>query len=87
MPKIVENALVAWTTARPGAKQMERVQSAFSVAHDRTLDHGPRFGLVVLSEVASRALSPALSFPEGSRTSIVRWGAMARGSPQWPNPV
>lgn len=64
---------VAWTTARPDAKQVERVQSAFTVAHDRAFDHDPRFGLVVLSEIASRALSPAVNDP-GTAISVLEAG-------------
>lgn len=65
--------LVAWTTARPDAKQLERVQSAFTVAHDRAFDHDPRFGLVVLSEIASRALSPAVN-DAGTAISVIEAG-------------
>lgn len=65
--------MVAWTTARPDAKQLERVQSAFTVAHDRAFDHDPRFGLVVLSEIASRALSPAVN-DAGTAISVIEAG-------------
>ncbi len=36
---------------------------AFVIGDARTFDHDPRFGLVVLSEIASRALSPAVNDP------------------------
>lgn len=65
--------MVAWTTARPDAKQLERVQDAFTVAHDRAFDHDPRFGLVVLSEIASRALSPAVN-DAGTAISVIEAG-------------
>lgn len=35
------------------------IRSAISVGLRRTFEHDPRFGLLVLSEIASRALSPA----------------------------
>ena len=38
-----------------------RVRAAFSVGDDRSYDQDPRFGLCVLAEVASRALSPAIN--------------------------
>lgn len=65
--------MAAWTTARPDAKQVETLRSAFTVAHDRAFDHDPRFGLVVLSEIASRALSPAVNDP-GTAISVLEAG-------------
>ncbi len=41
----------------------EKLQSAFSIANERSFDQDPRFGLSVLSEIASRALSPAVNDP------------------------
>lgn len=35
----------------------------FSVGHNRSFDQDPRFGLIALSEIASRALSPAINDP------------------------
>lgn len=35
----------------------------FTIANTRAFDHDPRFGLVMLSELASRALSPAVNDP------------------------
>lgn len=42
---------------------LEDVVDAFAVAHDRDFDQDPRFGLIVLGEIASRALSPAVNDP------------------------
>jgi uncharacterized membrane protein len=39
------------------------VVKAFYIGHNRTFDDDPRFGVVTLSEVASRALSPAVNDP------------------------
>ncbi len=41
----------------------ERIREAFMVGTDRVFDHDPRFGLVVLSEIANHALSPAVNDP------------------------
>ena len=41
----------------------DRIRGAFVVGDRRTFDEDPRFGLIVLSEVASRALSPAINDP------------------------
>lgn len=65
--------MAAWTTAQLDAKQVETVRSAFTVEHDRAFDHDPRFGLVVLSEIASRALSPAVNDP-GTAISVIEAG-------------
>lgn len=38
-------------------------REAFTIDDDRSFDQDPRFGLAVLSEIASRALSPAVNDP------------------------
>ncbi|WP_339742716.1 DUF2254 domain-containing protein [uncultured Maricaulis sp.] len=43
---------------------------AFVVGNKRTFDEDPRFGLIVLSEIASRALSPAVNDP-GTAIDII----------------
>jgi uncharacterized membrane protein len=40
-----------------------RVAQAFTIGPERTFDQDPRFGLCVLAEIASRALSPAVNDP------------------------
>jgi uncharacterized membrane protein len=39
----------------------QAVREAFTVGDARTFDQDPRFGLIVLAEIASRALSPAVN--------------------------
>ena len=51
----------------------EKLQSAFSIANERSFDQDPRFGLSVLSEIASRALSPAVNDP-GTAIEIIGRG-------------
>ena len=51
-----------------------RIRQAFTLAHHRAFDHDPRFGLVVLSEIASRALSPAVNDP-GTAIAVIEAGA------------
>lgn len=58
----------------------ERLQSAFSIGRQRVYDEDPRFGLIVLSEIASRALSPAVNDP-GTAISVL--GRMVRILAQW----
>ncbi|MFL9840936.1 DUF2254 domain-containing protein [Sphingomonas sp. ST-64] len=52
-----------------------RVADSITVERDRSFDHDPRFGLIVLSEIASRALSPAVNDPG---TAIAVLGAQLR---------
>lgn len=40
-----------------------RILAAITIGIRRTFEHDPRFGLSVLSEIASRALSPAVNDP------------------------
>ena len=53
----------------------EKLLKAFVIGKDRTFDEDPRFGLVVLSEIASRALSPAVNDP-GTAIEII--GSLVR---------
>lgn len=46
------------------------IEDTFIIAEDRVFDEDPRFGLVVLSEIASRALSPAVNDP-GTAIDII----------------
>lgn len=43
--------------------QADNLRSAVTLGKRRTFDDDPRFGLIVLSEIASRALSPAVNDP------------------------
>jgi uncharacterized membrane protein len=67
--------------AGPGAEEMkEAVARAFTVGAERTFDQDPRFGLCVLAEIASRALSPAVN---DSGTAIDVIGRAVRLLAQW----
>lgn len=52
-----------------------RVRTAFAIGHERSFDQDPRFGLAVMSEIASRAMSPAVN---DSGTAIDVIGRNAR---------
>lgn len=72
----------------PGDKPREfdpaSVAAAFAIGRSRTFDEDPRFGLVVLSEIASRALSPAVNDP-GTAIDII--GAIVRLMALWVSPA
>ncbi|QYO77934.1 DUF2254 domain-containing protein [Devosia salina] len=53
----------------------EKLASAFVVGKARTFDSDPRFGLIVLAEIASKALSPGINDPG---TAIVVIGTLVR---------
>jgi uncharacterized membrane protein len=61
------NRPIAWVI-REGSKSLsdkdaEAIAATFKIDGSRVFDQDPRFGLVVLSEIASRALSPAVNDP------------------------
>lgn len=47
----------------PDDATRDAIAEAFSILPDRDFEQDPRFGLIVLSEIASRALSPAVNDP------------------------
>lgn len=58
-----------------GESEMAAVPETFVIGERRSFDQDPRFGLIVLSEIASRALSPAVNDPG---TAIDVLSALAR---------
>ncbi|WP_267387212.1 DUF2254 domain-containing protein [Sphingomonas sp. GC_Shp_3] len=64
---------LVWTKASLDDQQVGQVREAFTIQHDRAFDHDPRFALVVLGEIASRALSPAVNDP-GTAIAVIEAG-------------
>ncbi len=58
----------------PAERCVEAIRNAFSISDSRSFDQDPRFGACVLSEIASRALSPAVNDP-GTAIDILSRGA------------
>ena len=75
---------LAWIACpRQGDEACQALQcarEAFSIGKERSFDQDPRFGLAVLSEIASRALSPAVNDPG---TAIDVLGRQARVLCTW----
>jgi len=46
-----------------GEGVLAAIEDAFSVGKERSFEQDPRFGVIVMSEIASRALSPAVNDP------------------------
>jgi len=70
---------LAWVVGG-GADIEAPVRKGFTVDDERTFDEDPRFGLVVLSEIASRALSPAVNDP-GTAIDVI--GRSVRILAEW----
>ena len=75
---------VAWVIAEESGsvsdKDAEAITAAFEIGGSRVFDQDPRFGVVVLSEIASRALSPAFNDPG---TAIGVTGTLVRLFIMW----
>ncbi len=78
---------LAYLTRDPGVASeidQDQLKRAFLIGDDRKFDEDPRFGLVVLSEIASRALSPAVNDP-GTAIDII--GTLMRLFARWREPL
>lgn len=62
----------------------QQLREAFTIKGERTFEQDPRFGLIVLGEVASRALSPAVNDP-GTAIDVI--GRAVRILSQWAQKV
>ena len=78
------NCPVAWVIREaPGSvsdEDAEAIAKTFVIGGSRVFDQDPRFGLIVLSEIASRALSPAVNDPG---TAIGVTGTLVRLFVMW----
>lgn len=68
-------------TGRAGPIDAVLLRKAFIIGLRRQFDDDPRFGLVVLAEIACRALSPAMNDPG---TAIGILGSLHRLFAEWP---
>ncbi|SFK33510.1 Uncharacterized membrane protein [Candidatus Pantoea symbiotica] len=59
-----------WSQKALSPEQSGELREAFTIGAQRSFDQDPRFGLSVLSEIASRALSPAVNDP-GTAIDII----------------
>ncbi|WNM63357.1 DUF2254 domain-containing protein [Candidatus Nitrospira neomarina] len=76
-------AYVTPSPSRLSEDDTKKIAKAFLIGQDRTFDEDPRFGLIVLSEIASRALSPAVNDP-GTAIDII--GTLVRLFALWGKP-
>ncbi|WP_303855028.1 DUF2254 domain-containing protein [Salinicola salarius] len=71
----VDTLAVLALTPRLDDERAEKIASAFTVGPARRFEQDPRFGVIVLSEVASRALSPGINDPFTAITALHWIGA------------
>ncbi len=78
-------ALVRVRPAPEGRADLDpaEVRKAFVIGAERLFDNDPRFGLVVLSEIGARALSPGINDPG---TAIGTIGTLVRLMVLWTSP-
>jgi uncharacterized membrane protein len=77
---------LAYVGQDPGATSEidgERVARAFVIGRERLFDEDPRFGLVALSEIADKALSPGINDPG---TAIAVLGSLTKLFALWAEP-
>lgn len=77
-------AQVITTTGDKPKIDSAAIGKSFQIGSSRLFDDDPRFGLIVLSEIASRALSPAVNDP-GTAIDVV--GTLLRLLTQWSEPA
>ena len=60
---VYSDTTLAWIDGDKGSGEdcAAAVRRAFSIGQERSFDQDPRFGLTVMSEIASRAMSPAVN--------------------------
>ncbi len=76
-------AYVGTDSGAPAVLDDDAIVGAFVVGRERLFDDDPRFGLVVLAEIADKALSPGIN---DSGTAIAIIGTLTRLFVQWAEP-
>ncbi|WP_297186992.1 DUF2254 domain-containing protein [uncultured Porticoccus sp.] len=67
-----------------GAFKSDTLSRAFTISRNRTFEDDPRFGLLALSEIADKALSPGINDP-GTAINVI--GTMVRLFTLWQSPL
>jgi uncharacterized membrane protein len=93
---VARGEALAWLSEPVEEDCRKAIAAAFVIEDQRNFDHDPRFGMVVLAEIGSRALSPAVNDPgtaiaalnAGQRVleTISDWEAKPDSCPRVANP-
>lgn len=75
---------LAWAQGLDDEDTEKSIRGCFSIADKRSYDQDPRFGISVLAEIASRALSPGINDP-GTAIDVI--GRGVRTLAIWAEPV
>jgi uncharacterized membrane protein len=77
---------IAVTSWPPAREDVEALRTCFVIGPNRSLEQDPRYAMIMLAEVASRALSPGVNDPGTAIDVIARivrvLGGWANGSPR-----
>lgn len=84
LPPRAEMARIWFPESTAADVDLADVAACFTVDNDRVFDQDPRFGFVVLSEIAIKALSPAVNDP-GTAIKVLQ--SMVRLLDEWRQPV
>ena len=68
----------------PDADEADALLGCFSIAAERSIDQDPRYGVIVLAEIASRALSPGINDP-GTAIGVI--SRLERLLADWAEPL
>lgn len=79
----VPTAAIAWSEGLANEEHEQAIRNCFSIGDTRSYDQDPRFGVSVLSEIASRALSPGINDP-GTAIDVI--GRAVRVLAIWTEP-
>lgn len=71
---------LAWTNWQPDDRQSKELLKAFMIDAERSFDQDPRFGVIALAEIASRALSSGVNDP-GTAIGVI--GRLVRVLALW----
>ncbi len=75
---------LAHASFAPTAEEASELKGAFSLAAERSIDQDPRYGVIILAEIASRALSPGINDPGTAIGVISRLERLLAG---WADPL
>jgi uncharacterized membrane protein len=67
---VAPHSPVAQATFVPTPDEASAIGDAFSIAPERSIDQDPRYGMIVLAEIASRALSPGIN-DQGTAIGVI----------------